>query len=66
MDIQNVYTLNDTAGTEWQLLKFEQPTTQILTAIEQIYTADNAQINKNVEDLIDEFITLKFVKAALL
>ena len=61
IDVQNIYTLNETAAMVWKLLENKCTEEDIIAAIEQEYTADIDVIRKDVQDLIAEFIQESFV-----
>jgi hypothetical protein len=61
IDVQNIYTLNETAAMVWKLLENKCKEEDIIAAIEQEYTADIDVIRKDVQDLIAEFIQESFV-----
>lgn len=61
IDVQNIYTLNETAAMVWKLLENKCTEEHIIAAIEQEYTADIDVIRKDVQDLIAEFIQESFV-----
>jgi hypothetical protein len=61
VDVQNIYTLNETAAMVWKLLENKCTEEDIIAAIEQEYTADLDVIRKDVQDLIAEFIQESFV-----
>jgi hypothetical protein len=61
VDVQNIYTLNETAAMVWKLLENKCTEEDIIAAIEQEYTADIDVIRKDVQDLIAEFIQESFV-----
>ena len=61
IDVQNIYTLNETAALIWKLLENKCTEADIIAAIEQEYTADIDVIRKDVQDLIAEFIQESFV-----
>jgi hypothetical protein len=61
IDVQNIYTLNETAAMVWKLLENKCTEEDVIAAIEQEYTADIDVIRKDVQDLIAEFIQESFV-----
>jgi hypothetical protein len=61
VDVQNIYTLNETAAMVWKLLENKCTEEDVVAAIEQEYTADIDVIRKDVQDLIAEFIQESFV-----
>ena len=61
VDVQSIYTLNETAAMVWKLLENKFTEEDIIAAIEKEYTADIDVIRKDVQDLIAEFIQESFV-----
>ena len=62
VDVQSIYTLNDTAAAVWKILKTVQSEEELISAIESEYAADNGVIRQDVHDLLEEFIKGEFVK----
>jgi len=61
VDVQSIYTLNDTAAAVWKILKTEHGEEDLIAAIESEYRADSVVIRQDVENLLEEFIKGSFV-----
>ena len=61
VDVQSIYTLNDTAAAVWKMLKTMQGEEDLIAAIESEYRADSGVIRQDVKNLLEEFIKGSFV-----
>jgi len=61
VDVQNIYTLNETAAAVWRKLDHQCTEDEIIDAIAQAYDADNDLIRSDIKELITEFIQESFV-----
>ena len=62
VDVQSIYTLNDTAAAVWKKLKTEYREEDLIAAIESEYDADNGVIKQDIQNLLEEFIEGEFIK----
>ena len=61
VDVQSIFTLNDTAAAVWKTLETGHSEEDLITAIESQYAADKGVIRRDVHDLLEEFIKGEFV-----
>ena len=61
VDVQSIYTLNDTAAAVWKKLETVHAEEELIAAIESQYRADNGVIRQDVKNLLEEFIKGSFV-----
>ena len=61
VDVQSIYTLNDTAAAVWKKLKTVHGEEDLIAAIESEYHADSGVIRQDVKNLLEEFIKGAFV-----
>ena len=62
VDVQSIYTLNDTAAAVWKKLKTEYGEEDLIAAIESEYEADDGVIREDIQNLLEEFIKGEFIK----
>ena len=62
VDVQSIYTLNDTAAAVWKKLKTEYREEDLIAAIESEYDADDGVIKQDIQNLLEEFINGEFIK----
>ena len=62
VDVQSIYTLNDTAAAVWKKLKTECREEDLIAAIEAEYDADDGVIREEIQNLLKEFIKSEFIK----
>ena len=62
VDVQSIYTLNDTAAAVWKNLKTEYREEDLIAAIESEYDADDGAIKQDIQNLLEEFIEGEFIK----
>ena len=62
VDVQSIYTLNDTAAAVWKNLKSEYREEDLIAAIESEYDADDGVIKQDIQNLLEEFIEGEFIK----
>ena len=62
VDVQSIYTLNDTAAAVWKKLKTEYKEEDLIAAIESEYDADDGVIKQDIQNLLEEFIKGEFIK----
>jgi hypothetical protein len=61
VDVQSIYTLNDTAAAVWKKLKTVHGEEDLIAAIEAEYYADSGVIRQDVQNLLEEFIEGAFI-----
>ena len=61
VDVQSIYTLNDTAAAVWKKLETVHGEDELIAAIESEYRADSGMIRQDVKNLLEEFIKGSFV-----
>ena len=62
VDVQSIYTLNDTAAAVWKKLKTECREEDLIAVIESEYDADDGVIREEIQNLLKEFIKSEFIK----
>ena len=62
VDVQSIYTLNDTAAAVWKKLKTEYREEDLIAAIESESDADDGVIKQDIQNLLEEFINGEFSK----
>ena len=62
VDVQSIYTLNDTAAAVWKKLKTVHSEEDLIAAIESEYHADSGVIREDIQNLLKEFIKSEFIK----
>ena len=61
VDVQSIYTLNDTAAAVWKKLKIVHGEEDLIAALEVEYDADSGVIRQDVQTLLEEFIKGEFI-----
>ena len=56
VEVQSIYTLNDTAAAVWSLLASEKTCEDLVMALELQYLADRDVMRKDVEELLRELV----------
>ncbi len=61
-DLENIYTLNDTAALAWELMDGRHTLAEIVSAVEHAFEVDTAQAQQDLVELVQELEQIEAVE----